>query len=77
VTKRPNPNLSPEFRLGAAQLVVDQKHSIREAADAMNVAHWFAVYSVSYSFSSPCQIKKSKMLPQPTSQLRVSAALTS
>ncbi len=30
---------SSEFKLEAAQLVVDQKYSIREAADAMNVGH--------------------------------------
>ncbi len=34
---RPNRNFSPEFRLEAAQLVVDQNYSIREAAQAMNV----------------------------------------
>jgi transposase len=32
-------NFSPEFRLEAAQLVVDQGHTIREAATAMNVGH--------------------------------------
>jgi len=30
-------SFSPEFKLEAAQLVVDQNDSIREAADAMNV----------------------------------------
>ena len=30
-------SFSPEFKLEAAQLVVDQNYSIREAADAMNV----------------------------------------
>ena len=34
---RSNRNFSPEFRLEAAQLVVDQNYSIREAAQAMNV----------------------------------------
>jgi transposase len=28
---------TPEFKLEATQLVVDQKYSIREAASAMNV----------------------------------------
>lgn len=31
------PTFTPEFRLEAAQLVVDQGYSIREAADAMSV----------------------------------------
>ena len=31
-------NFTPEFRLECAQLVVDQKYSIREAAEAMNVS---------------------------------------
>ena len=30
---------SPEFRLESAQLVVDQNHSIREAAQAVGVGH--------------------------------------
>ena len=34
---RPKRNFSPEFRLEAAQLVVDQNYSIRQAAEAMNV----------------------------------------
>ena len=33
---RPKRNFSPEFRLEAAQLVVDQNYSIRQAAEAMN-----------------------------------------
>ena len=36
---RPKRNFSPEFRLEAAQLVVDQNYSIRAAAEAMNVGH--------------------------------------
>ena len=36
---RPKRNFSPEFRLEAAQLVVDQNYSIRQAAEAMNVGH--------------------------------------
>lgn len=38
MTKKSRPNFSPEFRLEAAQLVVDQGYSIRDAADAMNVS---------------------------------------
>ncbi|HSH50441.1 MAG TPA: transposase, partial [Bacteroidales bacterium] len=34
---RPKRNYSPEFRLEAAQLVVDQNYTVREAADAMSV----------------------------------------
>ena len=36
---RPKRNFSPEFRLEAAQLVVDQNYSVRQAAEAMNVGH--------------------------------------
>src|SRR5690554_2301012 len=36
---RPKRNYSPEFRLEAAQLVVDQNYSVREAADVMSVGH--------------------------------------
>ena len=38
MTKRTRPNFSPEFRLEAAQLVVDQGYSVMEAAKAMNVS---------------------------------------
>jgi len=31
------PTFSPEFRLEASQLVVDQNYTVREAAKAMNV----------------------------------------
>ncbi|MCP3928060.1 MAG: transposase, partial [Bacteroidetes bacterium] len=31
-------SFSPEFKLEAAQLVVDQGYTIREAAEAMNVS---------------------------------------
>ena len=37
MNRRTRPTFSPEFRLEAAQLVVDQGRSIREAADAMGV----------------------------------------
>lgn len=36
---RPQRNFSPEFRLEAAQLVVDQNDTVREAADAMSVGY--------------------------------------
>ncbi|RAJ94852.1 hypothetical protein CWE07_12330 [Aliidiomarina maris] len=39
MTRRPKGNFSPEFRLEAAQLVVDQNYTVREAAEAMNVGH--------------------------------------
>ena len=35
--KRTRPTFSPQFRLEASQLVVDQNYTIREAAKAMNV----------------------------------------
>ena len=37
MSKRTRPTFTPEFRLEAAQLVVDQGRSIREAAEAMGV----------------------------------------
>ena len=37
MTKKTRPSFSPEFRLEAAQLVVDQSYSVREAAEAMGV----------------------------------------
>ncbi len=37
MNKRTRPNFSPEFRLEAAQLVVDQGYTIKAAAEAMNV----------------------------------------
>tara|TARA_B100000929_G_C15330901_1_gene360620 strand:- start:312 stop:518 length:207 start_codon:yes stop_codon:yes gene_type:complete len=36
MTKRSKCNFSPQFRLEAAQLVVDQNYKVREAAEAMN-----------------------------------------
>lgn len=36
---RPKRNYSSEFRLEAAQLVVDQNYTVREAADAMSVGY--------------------------------------
>src|SRR5690554_4191345 len=36
---RPKRNYSPEFRLEAAQLVVDQNYTVRESADAMSVGY--------------------------------------
>ncbi len=37
MTNKTRPTFLPEFRQEAAQLVVDQAYSIREAADAMSV----------------------------------------
>ena len=37
MTKRTRPNFTPEFRLECAQLVVDKKYSVVEAAQAMDV----------------------------------------
>jgi len=37
MSKKTRPTFKPEFRLEVAQLVLDQGHSIREAAQAMNV----------------------------------------
>lgn len=39
MTRKTKHNFSPEFRLEAPQLVVDQNYSVREAAEAMNVSH--------------------------------------
>ncbi len=38
MTKRTRRTFSPEFKLEAAQLVVDQRYSVEEAAKAMNVS---------------------------------------
>jgi transposase len=35
--KRTRRRFDPDFRLEAAQLVVDQNYSVRDAAEAMNV----------------------------------------
>ena len=37
MTKKTRNSYDPEFRLEAAKLVVEQKYSIREAAQAMNI----------------------------------------
>ena len=37
MAKKRGPNYSPEFRLEAAQLVVEQGYSLKEASEAMNV----------------------------------------
>ncbi len=37
MARKKRPNFSPEFRLEAAQLVVDQNYSVQEAADSMGV----------------------------------------
>ena len=38
MTKQTRPTYSAEFKLEAAQLVVDDGYSVREAAEAMNVS---------------------------------------
>lgn len=37
MNKKTRPTFTPEFRLESAQLVVDQKYSVKEAAQAMGV----------------------------------------
>ena len=37
MTKKTRARFTPEFRLEASQLVVDQNYSVRQAAEAMNV----------------------------------------
>ena len=37
MSKKTRPRFAPEFRLESAQLVVDQKYSVREAVQAMGV----------------------------------------
>jgi transposase len=39
MNKKTRPTFTPEFRLESAQLVVDQKYSVREAAEAMGVGN--------------------------------------
>ena len=39
MTTRPKRNFTPEFRLEAAQLVVDQNYTVRQAAEAMSVGY--------------------------------------
>lgn len=39
MTTRPKRNFTPEFRLEAAQLVLDQHYTVRQAADAMSVGY--------------------------------------
>jgi len=39
MTRKAKRNFSPEFRLEAAQLVVDHNYSVLEAAEAMIVSH--------------------------------------
>ncbi|TVQ66199.1 MAG: transposase [Oceanospirillales bacterium] len=39
MTKTPKRNFSPEFRLEAALLVIDQNHSIRDEVEAINVGN--------------------------------------
>ena len=39
MTTRPKRNFTPEFRLEAAQLVIDQNYTVRQAAEAMSVGY--------------------------------------
>jgi len=39
MTTKSRPRFNPEFKVECAQLVLDQRYSVREAADAMNVGH--------------------------------------
>ena len=39
MTTRPKRNFTPEFRLEAAQLVIDQDYTVRQAAEAMSVGY--------------------------------------
>tara|TARA_B110000503_G_scaffold101888_1_gene152177 strand:- start:51 stop:311 length:261 start_codon:yes stop_codon:yes gene_type:complete len=39
MTPKTRPQFNPEFKVECAQLVLDQRYSVREAADAMNVGH--------------------------------------
>ena len=38
MTRKRRSNFSPEFKLESVQLVVDQNHSVRQAAEAVNVS---------------------------------------
>ena len=39
MTTKTRPRFNLEFKVECAQLVLDQRYSVREAADAMNVGH--------------------------------------
>ena len=39
MTTRPKRNFTPEFRLEAALLVIDQDYTVRQAAEAMSVGY--------------------------------------
>ena len=39
MTTKTRPRFNPEFKVECAQLVLDQRYSIREEADGMNVVH--------------------------------------
>jgi transposase len=70
MTRKAKRNFSPEFRLEAAQLVVDQNYSVREAAEAMNVSHsamdkWVRQLRQERSGGSP------KAMPMTPDQLKI------
>ncbi len=39
MTTKSGPRFNPEFKVECARLVLDQRYSVREAADVMNVGH--------------------------------------
>ena len=39
MTTKTRPQFNPKFKVECAQLFLDQRYSVREAADAMNVGH--------------------------------------
>ncbi len=70
MTKRTRPTFSPEFRLEAAQLVVDQGYSVREAAQAMNVGKSTLDKWVR-QLRQECEGKKPKATPITPEQLKI------
>ena len=70
MTRKAKRNFSPEFRLEAAQLVVDRNYSVREAAEAMNESHsamdrWVCKIRQECSGASP------KAMPMTPDQLKI------
>lgn len=39
MTTKTRPRFNPEFKVKCAELILDQRHPVREAADAMNMGH--------------------------------------
>jgi transposase len=70
--KRTRPTFNPQFRLEAAQLVVEQNYSIRDAADAMGVGKstmdkWVRQLRIERAGESP------KATPMTPDQLKIRA----